>query len=213
MGSERHFAMLETAIRASCKTKILGWLPREPKIAIPERHLGLHGAIEQSSAEDGDSAAMQIDVLAALAEEHLDLDELLALECGLEFSGVERIASAESKEKVRIGVACDHAFSFYYEDNLDLLREHGAEIVRFSPIHDKRLPDGLDALYLGGGYPELYAEELSRNRRCSMQSNHSLLREGPSMRSAVGCFICRTASAIPRAQFIRWQACCIFPWR
>jgi cobyrinic acid a,c-diamide synthase len=64
-----------------------------------------------------------------------------------------------------VGVPSDHAFSFYYEDNLDLLREQGAEIVRFSPLTDASLPPDLDALYLGGGYPELYASQLSGNRQ------------------------------------------------
>jgi cobyrinic acid a,c-diamide synthase len=69
-----------------------------------------------------------------------------------------------SRDAVRIGVPSDHAFSFYYEDNLDMLREHGAKIVRFSPLNDVSLPADLDALYLGGGYPELHAERLSSNR-------------------------------------------------
>ena len=161
VASERHYEMLREAIEASCKTKILGWLPLEPAIAIPERHLGLQGAAEQ--AADGEETA--INTLAALAEEHLDLDGLLGLECELEMTGVEpaRASGFESNDAVRVGVASDHAFSFYYEDNLDLLREQGAEIVRFSPLNDASLPSGLDALYLGGGYPELYAEQLSGN--------------------------------------------------
>jgi len=164
VGGERHYAMLQVAIEASCKTKILGWLPREPKIAISERHLGLHGACEQDGL-DGDSAVAEIDTLAALAEEHLDLDGLLALQCTLESSEAEQLVPIEVEEKVRIGVAGDRAFSFYYEDNLDLLRECGAEIIWFSPLNDTCLPSGLDALYFGGGYPELYAKQLSGNRK------------------------------------------------
>lgn len=64
---------------------------------------------------------------------------------------------------MRIAIVYDKAFCFYYADNLDLLRDAGAEIVRFSPLHDSAIPDGVDAVYIGGGYPELHAEELSRN--------------------------------------------------
>jgi cobyrinic acid a,c-diamide synthase len=164
VGNEGHFKLLREAIAASCETKILGWLPREPKITIPERHLGLHGA-EQMSADGEESA--NIDALATLAEEHLDLEGLLELECGLSMGEqIQRaVYTASDAGSVRIGVACDPAFSFYYEDNLDLLREQGAEIVRFSPMGDKHLPHNVDALYLGGGYPELYSEQLSGNQQ------------------------------------------------
>jgi cobyrinic acid a,c-diamide synthase len=162
VASERHYEMLREAIESSCRTKILGWVPLEPAIAIPERHLGLQGAIEQTTSTEA-----AVEVLASLAEKHLDLDLLFDLECGLEQDGVEQggIRSFGLNDAVRVGVASDHAFSFYYEDNLDLLREQGAEIVRFSPLNDARLPPSLDALYLGGGYPELYAEQLSGNRQ------------------------------------------------
>jgi cobyrinic acid a,c-diamide synthase len=160
--SERHYEMLRDAINFSCKTKILGWLPVEPAIAIPERHLGLQGAAEQ----DADSQETVVDALASLAEKHLDLDGLLQLECALEMDegGIARTGNLRPGDAVRVGVPFDHAFSFYYEDNLDMLREQGAEIVRFSPLNDTALPSNLDALYLGGGYPELYAVQLSSNR-------------------------------------------------
>jgi cobyrinic acid a,c-diamide synthase len=163
VASERHYEMLREAIESSCKTTILGWLPLEPAVAIPERHLGLHGAAEQ--AADGQGAA--IDAFAALAAKHLDLDRLLELECGLEMARVEpaRAATCASTGMVRVGVPSDLAFSFYYEDNLDLLREQGADIIWFSPMTDASLPSGLDALYLGGGYPELHAKQLSGNRQ------------------------------------------------
>jgi cobyrinic acid a,c-diamide synthase len=162
VAGERHYEMLREAIESSCKTKILGWLPLQPAIAIPERHLGLHGAAEQSA--NGTAAAIHA---FALAAKHLDLDRLLDLECGLEMTGAKPawVATSASVDAVRVGVPSDHAFSFYYEDNLDLLREQGAEIVQFSPLTDASLPPGLDALYLGGGYPELYASQLSGNRQ------------------------------------------------
>ncbi len=153
VAGEHHYRLLESAIQAHCKTPILGWLPREPKIAIPERHLGLHAAAECEAS---------IDNLAALAETHFNVDAILQLVCPLETTTTTAIA-VEELPGLRIGVARDRAFSFYYEDNLDLLREQGAEIIPFSPIADRALPANLDALYFGGGYPELYAKELSEN--------------------------------------------------
>jgi cobyrinic acid a,c-diamide synthase len=162
VAGERHYDLLREAIESSCATRIMGWLPTESGIAIPERHLGLHGAGEQAA----ENLEATIDALASLAEKHLDLDSLLALECGLEMAGDDSAPDArvQNGDAVRIGVPSDTAFSFYYEDNLDLLRECGAEIVWFSPLKDSSLPAGLDGLYLGGGYPELHARELSGNR-------------------------------------------------
>jgi cobyrinic acid a,c-diamide synthase len=148
-----HYQLLESAIQARCKTPILGWLPREPTIAIPERHLGLHAAGERE---------ISLDTLANLAETHFKVDAILKLEFPVETAVSPATVKAESPH-VRIGAARDQAFSFYYEDNLDLLREQGAEIIPFSPIADEALPSDLDALYFGGGYPELYAGELSAN--------------------------------------------------
>jgi len=164
VASDRHFKMLEAAIRSSCRTPILGWLPNEPSIAIPERHLGLRTAEESN---EGESALQHVERFASLAEEHLDMTALLSLECGLSFPNTHLQLLKAGDLPVRIGVARDRAFSFYYEDNFDLLRQNGAEIVSFSPLDDDSLPTDLDALYLGGGYPELYAEHLG--------SNHSML--------------------------------------
>jgi cobyrinic acid a,c-diamide synthase len=153
VAGEHHYRLLESAIQANCSTPILGWLPREPKIAIPERHLGLHAAAEYEAS---------LDILADLAETHLRIDAILQLDCRVDTAGGSALPANELP-RVRIGVARDRAFSFYYEDNLDLLREQGAEIIPFSPIAGQSLPAELDALYFGGGYPELYAKELSEN--------------------------------------------------
>jgi cobyrinic acid a,c-diamide synthase len=173
VASERHFRMLETAILSACKTPILGWLPRDPSIEIPERHLGLHTAEELDNYEDRDGITeRQIEALGLLAEKHLDVDRILSFECGLDLQSRPVFNQTESAGRVRIGVARDRAFSFYYEDNFDLLRQHGAVIVPFSPLHDLSVPENIDALYLGGGYPELYAEQLSANAamRASIQA-------------------------------------------
>jgi cobyrinic acid a,c-diamide synthase len=168
VAGERHFRMLEEAILPVCRTPILGWLPREPGIAIPERHLGLRTAEEADfdldhRLEHDAHRDRQIDRFAALAEAHLNLEALLSLECGLPLNASSETSPRILAADIRIGVPRDRAFSFYYEDNLDLLRAEGAEIVSFSPLCDASLPADLDALYIGGGYPELYARQLSSN--------------------------------------------------
>lgn len=164
VSSERHFELLASAITNSCKTPVLGWLPREALITIPERHLGLRSADENGSRG---KAELEIATLADLAEKHLNLDRILSLTCDLHLEVEAPTTKLHPSTAVRIGVARDEAFSFYYEDNLDLLRKEGATIVPFSPLRDVSLPPNLDAIYFGGGYPELHARQLSENE--SMQ--------------------------------------------
>ena len=155
VASARHLDLLRAAIESRCRTPILGALPRTPEITIPERHLGLHAAAIDRTHREG-----EIDTLAALAETHFDMARLTALTVPRP-PCVPRTQAVAGE--VRIGIAQDEAFSFYYEDNLDLLRGLGAVLVPFSPVHDRALPPDLDALYLGGGYPELHAEALAAN--------------------------------------------------
>jgi cobyrinic acid a,c-diamide synthase len=157
VAGDAHFRMLELAIRQSSLVPVLGWLPVEADAAIPERHLGLHTAAEGIGAG--------LSTLTRLGS-RLDLEQVLNATVYKQGFATAPISTAEPKYRgVRVGVARDRAFSFYYEDNLDLLRENGALIVDFSPIKDSVLPENLHALYFGGGYPELYASELSRNGR------------------------------------------------
>jgi cobyrinic acid a,c-diamide synthase len=147
--------MLDSAIRQSSAVPVLGWLPMEADVAIPERHLGLHTAAEGIGAS--------LSTLTRLGN-RLDLDQLLNATTHSQRFETARTHSAEPKyEGSRVGIARDKAFSFYYEDNLDLLRENGTEIVEFSPLTDSALPKNLHALYFGGGYPELHAAALSGN--------------------------------------------------
>jgi cobyrinic acid a,c-diamide synthase len=100
-----------------------------------------------------------------LIEEHLDLDRLIQIAGETQVPAVPPITlPLKPVGKVRLGLAWDEAFCFYYQDNLDLLTAAGAELILFSPLHDKVLPENVDGLYFGGGYPELYAAQLAANR-------------------------------------------------
>lgn len=155
VGSPGHTRILREAMEAVPNVRVLGGLPKAPHLAVPERHLGL------VSAEHGADPAWAA-TLGAWTAEHLDLDALLALARPV---GADAPVSVVSPvpPRVRIGVAVDAAFHFYYPDNLDLLREAGAELVPFSPLADAALPAELDGLYLGGGYPEAHAATLEAN--------------------------------------------------
>ena len=134
-----------------------GYLPRLPECALESRHLGLITADEVADLQE------KLRKLAAVAEKTLDFAALLEIARSAPPLDFTPPVLPEAGAPVRIGVARDRAFCFYYEDSLDLLCRLGAEIVPFSPLSDERLPEDLHGLYLGGGYPELYAERLEAN--------------------------------------------------
>jgi len=134
----------------------VGAMPQDKTVAIPERHLGL-----QLPDEQKDDCFVK---MAQLARENLDIDSLLKLAQSATPPSIPMsILTSPREVTCRIGIAQDEAFHFYYLDNLALLEDQGAELVYFSPIHDAHLPDDIDAMYIGGGYPELFAEQLQEN--------------------------------------------------
>lgn len=154
-----HGKLLLDALAAYDSTLLAGWLPRREELRLKERYLGLHTAEEECWHKE------QMDLAALLMEQNIPLDKLLE-SCDITLPVIARESVAGTaifQHNVRIGVARDRAFCFYYEAGLEALRQQGAELVPFSPLEDSRLPEALDALYFGGGYPELYAERLSRN--------------------------------------------------
>ncbi len=154
VGSERHFLILKEAIEANCKSPVLGYLPRDESIAIGERHLGLLGTGESN---------IDIAALAEMITTHVDIDELIKVTAIEEKDSADRVTPA-TLDSVSIAVAQDKAFLFYYQENLEMLEALGAKLLYFSPIADYELPPTADAIYLGGGYPELYASELEANK-------------------------------------------------
>lgn len=154
--SRAAFDSLRDEIFAETGVQVLGFLPKLKGIGLGSRHLGL---ILPNEIPD---LLERIDRAADALAESLDVDELLAI-AGRACRSAPRSQAGPAGRHVRIAIALDEAFCFYYEDNLDLLREMGAELIFFSPIRDSEIPDA-SGIILGGGYPELYAHELSSNR-------------------------------------------------
>lgn len=175
VGGPAHYQLLKDALTSSTSAVPLGYLASDERIRIPERYLGLITAGETLLPDS------MLSLLGELAEESIDLDKLL--ECANSVPSLRQAALTPDAEpapavpSMRIGVPRDKPFCFYYEDNLDCLRKVGAEIVEFSPLEDPSLPAALDALYFGGGYPELFARQLSANVQM-LASIKQVSREG-----------------------------------
>lgn len=160
VGSERHFRILKDSVRkgpGGSRVRVLGYLPKDEGLMMPERHLGLTTASEMGRGEWGRFVRKAVSVV----ERSIDLDGLIR--SLPKVRGKEAPVRMKQGAAVRVAVAFDRAFSFYYEENLEVLRGAGAEVVFFSPMKDKRLPRNTDGVYIGGGYPELYAKELEAN--------------------------------------------------
>lgn len=158
VGSDRHLELLKTALEP-LNLPVLGVLHRQEEIAIPDRHLGLVPTAELSNLKD------LVSTLGHLGKTCFDwaaLLPMLATQPQTQESSSSRIQQQEPT-RVRIALAQDQAFSFYYADNLDLLTQMGAELVPWSPLADPDLPERIQGLYLGGGFPEVFAAALAEN--------------------------------------------------
>ncbi len=161
VGGPGHLRYLKEALEENPTLTVLGGLPYRAEIRIPERHLGL------TTQEEFGPSPQWVERLASFVEEHLDLDRLLGMSRvgAVPVSASDPCPETPKGQRVRLGVAKDEAFCFYYSENLELLEAAGAELVFFSPLRDPTLPPDLQGLYLGGGYPELHAERLSANQK------------------------------------------------
>lgn len=161
VNGSRHAAVVRQAIEECCRLPVLGTVPRLTDLPFTQRHLGLippeeHGHIRQALEKAG-----------RIAEEYLDITELLRIAASASSWTVDafpgrNVSGRSAADAVRIGVVRDAAFQFYYRENLDALVDCGARLVPVSALSDKKLPD-LDALYIGGGFPETHAAGLAAN--------------------------------------------------
>ena len=161
--SKSYYEIIKPLIEEELRIRVLGYFPDEKDINLESRHLGL---VMPNESED---IQKRLQVMSKRFEKTVDVEEIEHIaEQAKELLPAQKplnINGCSDKECSRpvIAVAKDEAFCFYYEDNLLMLQENGAKITYFSPLHDTKLPDCCDALLIGGGYPELYAGELSRN--------------------------------------------------
>lgn len=155
--SKMIYGDIKKLIEEELDIKVIGYVPDVKELTIESRHLGLVKPDEVVNLKD------KLNSLAEILEETLEIDEIIKLANSTEELEYTKPEIKTVEGKVKIAVARDEAFCFYYEDNLELLKEMGAEITYISPLKDKDFPEDVDGLILGGGYPELYAKTLSEN--------------------------------------------------
>lgn len=191
----RHAGKLIDAVEQYCKIPVLGTIPRDVGLNISERHLGLIPFKENASG------ASVIEYISRITEKHLDIDGILKIAADSGKSNLNRGRQSKSAGQskacstpdfpVRIGVFLDRAFSFYYPENLEALTKGGAGIVFIDSMKDSTLPE-IDALYIGGGFPELYLEELAANNTLMAQTADSIENGLPVYAECAGLmYLCK----------------------
>lgn len=158
VSGEKHYELLEKAIEKDTGIKCFGYLRKNSNIELESRHLGLVPSVEVENLEK------KLDQLANMVEETIDIDGIIKLSKTASQVTIKNQKNTVPKKLINIGVALDKAFNFYYQDNLDLLEQLGANLVYFSPLKDKSLPQDIHGLYIGGGFPEVFAKELEGNK-------------------------------------------------
>lgn len=155
--SEKYYNLLKVIIETHTKLKVFGYIPKTEEVKFKSRHLGLVQGVEV------DDLAGKIEVFSDIIEEYIDLDVLIN-------SFKESKVKVENRSRFKlenlnlnIAVAYDEAFRFYYKENIEVLKDVG-NVTFFSPLRDKELPKNIDFLYIGGGYPEIFKENLSKNK-------------------------------------------------
>ncbi len=212
VASERHYRMLCSSMPRGTKVRVLGYLPKDEGLAVPQRHLGLHTASTLSRAR----WQAFTERACAAVRENVDVEAVLKATArpkrgGHSHGAVAPRATEAASGGVRIAVALDRAFCFYYEENLDILRGLGATLVPFSPIRDRGLPEDIHGAYIGGGYPELFARALEGN--VSMRKEvRDAARAGLPMLAECGGLV-YLGKSMEDTRGRPWAGAGVFPWK
>ncbi len=159
VSGEKHYELLKNVIEEKIGVKCLGYLNKNQNVKLESRHLGLIPSMEVGYLKE------KIDEIVAMVEETVDLDELIEMARDVETLETIQLPTLTGEYKFNIAYAYDEAFNFYYQDNLDLLNELGVTLVPFSPLRDEKLPHNIQGLYIGGGFPEVFASQLEDNQK------------------------------------------------
>lgn len=181
------YTYLKKPIEEKLGIQCLGYLPPNDTIKLKSRHLGLIPTDELKEIDE------QIDHMSKLVEASIDLEALLHLsKVDTEISAEMKVPIEKKFTGLKIGYACDEAFNFYYQDNLELLEKVGVELVPFSPIKDRILPEGIHGLYIGGGFPEVFKEVLESNEVMKQTILHELNNGLPAYAECGGMlYLCK----------------------
>jgi cobyrinic acid a,c-diamide synthase len=200
IGSQSHLQLLRDALDVP---PVMGGMPKNTSAVFPERHLGLR------TAEEGAVPEALMQSWGEIVRDWCDVDSIISLAQGAPpLSTSPSGQAAPTTMRCKIGLAFDEAFHFYYEDNLRRLENAGAELVRFSPVHDEHLPP-IDGIYIGGGYPEVHAQQLAAN--LSMRHEiRSFVRASGAIYAECGglMYLCSSLRTLDGS---RYEMCGILP--
>ncbi|MBM7614720.1 cobyrinate a,c-diamide synthase [Alkaliphilus hydrothermalis] len=174
VSGEKHYELLKEVIEDQVGVKCLGYLNKNSDVKLESRHLGLIPSMEVGQLKE------KMDKLLEMVEATIDLDGLLEIAGEVEALQADELPTLSSTYNLRIAYAYDEAFNFYYQDNLDLLRETGVDLIPFSPLRDEKLPKNLHGIYLGGGFPEVFAEQLEKNTQIRQEIKEKIQQGLPT---------------------------------
>ncbi len=204
-----HYRLVKEGIERLAGLPVVGWLPNDPEIHLPERHLGLVPTAERKGLpplmkrlERQVAANFDLPAIRRIAERAPLMSSLRAPKGRSNLLGDRFVAGAprDDKSPVPVALARDEVFNFYYPENLELLEDLGAEIVPFSPLKDRRLPRGTAALYLGGGFPEVFAPQLARNARMKEEVRRAVVSGLPTYAECGGLMYLARSISVARGR-------------
>lgn len=174
VSTKSHYNIIKNSIEKFTGIPVIGHIPRDENFTLSSRHLGLTPSVE---VKDLDS---KLDYVASVVEKYIDIDKLLEISNQSEYKfDKNRRDKVKNITDVRLGIAYDDAFNFYYQDSLELFEDMGVKLVKFSPIRDKNLPDNIDGIFLGGGFPEIFAQDISKNKSLLKEIKEKSLNNMP----------------------------------